>query len=254
MTAEAYFLVHAEINWFYISFVFFSTLVLYSFPTFTETNFSPEYSERHKWISEHKKLLLVFSVIGVLVCGTLTFFFPFKFILSFAPVALIAFAYFFPQTHLRSIAGLKAGIVALVWTCVTAIYPLLLVFNLDMSGTFENSNVTVMILNFLFIFPLCVIYNVRDIEADRKAGVKTFPVIYGTKATIAVCMFSLVLFSALVIISADDIEIKLILLLSAAASAVFLFFASEKRSDYYYSFWIDGMIVLQAILVILAGN
>jgi 4-hydroxybenzoate polyprenyltransferase len=248
-TAETYLLAHSGINGIYISFVFFSTLVLYGLPSFTETNFSSDHPERHKWISEHKKLLFVFSAIGIIVCGMLSFFFQFRFILSFVPIVLIALAYFFPQTHLRGITGLKAGIVALVWTGVTAFYPLLLLSDMEMNNLYEEKNVTILLLNFLFIFPLCVIYNVRDIEADRKAGVRTLPVIYGVRVTIAFCIMSLLAFSGLTFFSSFWNEVKASLITSGIISAVLILFASEKRAEYFYSFWIDGMILLQALLL-----
>ena len=176
-----------------------------------------------------------------------------KFLLWFIPIVIIALAYFFPQTQLRSITGVKTFIVAFVWTCVTAVFPLLLISGFDLSA-FVYDNTVIFLQNFLFIFPLCVIYNVRDIDADRKSGVKTFPVVYGLKVTIAVCLISLILFSALVILSPSFRDFKAMLLLSAAVSAALLLFASGKRSDYYYTFWIDGMILLQAGLVILLNH
>jgi 4-hydroxybenzoate polyprenyltransferase len=95
---------------------------------------------------------------------------------------------------------------------------------------------------------------VKDIDADRKVGVKTFPIIYGVKWTVVICLISLILFSAVVIMSENVLGIKSALLLSAASAAVFLLFASEERSDYYYSFWIDGMILLQAGMVLIVNQ
>lgn len=253
MAAETFFLFQSGINWIYVIFVFSSTMVLYNFPVFTEANFQPEYSPRHRWISENRKTLLILSILGSIPVGISVFFFPMKFLLWFIPIVIIALAYFFPQTQLRSITGVKTFIVAFVWTCVTAVFPLLLISGFDLSA-FVYDNTVIFLQNFLFIFPLCVIYNVRDIDADRKAGVKTFPVVYGLKVTIAVCLISLILFSALVILSPSFRDFKAMLLLSAAVSAALLLFASGKRSDYYYTFWIDGMILLQAGLVILLNH
>jgi UbiA prenyltransferase family len=252
MAAETFFLLPSAINWLYVAFVFSSTLMLYTFPVFTESNFHPEYSLRHRWISENRKIILLISISGLVPTGILVFFFPIKFILWFIPIVIIALAYFFPQTRLRSITGVKTFIVAFVWTCVTALFPLLLISNFDLSS-FRYDNAAILLQNFLFIFPLCVIYNVRDIEADQKAGVKTFPVVYGVRVTIAVCLISLVLFSALIILSPPFKELKTGLLLSAVISAALLLFASEKRTDYYYSLWIDGMVLLQTGFVILSA-
>ena len=263
-TIETYLLIHAKINWIYILFVFLSTLVLYNFPTFLEDNFAPEYSERHKWVSENKKPLSVISLIALLGVIVTIFSFPFKFILLFTPIAVIAFAYFFPQTQLRSITGLKTAIVAFVWTSVTGIFTLLLNFNFDFNNSFGNGRTEILLQNFFFIFPLCVIFNVRDIEADRNAGVKTFPVIYGVKKTILVCLISLLIFSTIVFFSNYDLKIIITLLLSCFVTAIFILLIPTEVNaspslwegfrmgyDYYYSFWIDGTILLQAGLMVL---
>jgi len=249
MVAETFLLCKTGIHWLYVSFVFLSTLVLYNFPVFTETNFLAEHSPRHKWISENRKIILIISSVAFIPAGILIFFFPMKFVLGFIPVVSIALAYFFPQTHLRGITGVKTFIVAFVWTCVTATFPLLFISDFDFSFLSGGENITMLLQNFFFIFPLCIIYNVRDIEADRKAGIRTFPVVYGVKATIAVCLISLVLFSSLVILSFSFSDVKTGFLFSAVVSAVLLLLASEKRSEYYYTFWIDGMILLKVILL-----
>ena len=249
ITAETYLLIYFPINWHYVAFVFFSTLVLYNFPVFFEKNYSAGESERVRWIAENKKLLAGISGTALVAAVILIFFFPFKFILFFAPIAGVAFAYFFPQTHLRSITGLKAGIVAFVWTCVAAIYPQLILS--DFNFSFGNREGTIILLNFIFLFPLSVIFNVRDIEADRKAGVKTFPLMYGVKNTIVICLLALLIFSALVVFSSFATPIKISFLLAAATAAILISAATENRSDHFYVFWIDGLLLLQALLVAL---
>ena len=253
-TVETYLLIGAEINWSYSTFVFFSTLVLYNFPVLQAENFLPEYSERHTWVSENKKPVALISAIAFAGSVATIFFFPFKFILLFAPVASMALAYFFPQTQLRSIAGLKTAIVAFVWVSITGIFPLLLTSHFEWHNSFGNGRATVLLQNFFFIFPLCAIFNVRDVEVDRYAGVKTFPVIYGVKKTILLCLVSLFIFSTIVLFSpALKAVVVLQLLLSATFSAALILTASPAKKDYYYSFWIDGMILLQAGLVALSS-
>lgn len=247
MAWQTFFLIHADVNWLFIAFVFSATLALYNFPVFIPENFSAERSERHQWVRTNKKLLVILFLIASAAAGLLSLSFPFKFILWFAPAALLALAYFFPQTQLRGIVLLKTLVVAFVWTCTTALMPLLLISDFQ----FSEISRTVLLENFLFIFPLCLIFNVRDIEGDRQAGVQTIPIIYGVKFTIGVCLAFFVLFSALSFFSSQLHEFRIGLLISAVVSAGLILFASEKRSDYYYSLWVDGMILLQTIVIFL---
>jgi len=256
ITAETYFLVHSEINCLYISFVFFSTLFLYDFPSlyFAEEAFSANQSERHKWNIENRNILIVLSAISCVVLATTVFFLPLKFILWLLPNAVLAFAYFFPQTRLRSITGLKAAVVAIVWVMTTAFYPALLssVSNAETGTVFTNSNIFLFTERFLFMLPLCVIFNVRDIEADRIAGVRTIPVIYGLRPTIIICLISLLLFSALVFFNRRFSAEAIALIISAIVSEILILKSSANKNDYFYSLWTDGMILLQALMVYLS--
>jgi 4-hydroxybenzoate polyprenyltransferase len=251
MAAETFLLLHSEINWLYVVFAFSSTLVYYDLPSlfFAEKTFSESESTRLKWIYGNQKTLFVLLIGGIIVSAAMLFFFPLRFVPGFVPIGLIALAYFFPQTGLRKIMGLKAGVIALVWTGVTAIYPLLIRSDYDIQKLFTGENKFIVLQNFFFMFPLCVIFNVRDIEADKKAGVKTFASVYGTEKTIIICILSLFIFSALVYYCWKfSIEANL-LFTSSIISAIFILRATPDRNDYYYSLWIDGMILLQFLLV-----
>ncbi len=247
ITAETYLLIHSDINWLYIIFVFFSTILLYAFPSlfFAEEAFSVNQSERHRWIIENRNTLIGFSVISSLVLAVTVFFFPLKFILLMIPNVVLAFAYFFPQTRLRSITGLKAIIVAFVWTMVTYVYPFLL-DNLSLEKSLLGA-----LERFLFLIPICIIFNVRDVEADRIAGVRTIPVIYGVKPSIISCLISLLLFCAFVFFNRGFSAEAIALTASAIITGILILKSSPEKDDYFYSFWIDGMIILQAELIIM---
>lgn len=249
MAAGTYLLLNATVNWIFIVFVFSSTLALYNLPVFIPGNFSSGGSERHQWVFAQKKMLMFICLIAAVISGTLLLFFPIKFMFWFAPVAILSVAYFFPQTQLRGIAVVKTIVVAFVWTCTTAVFPLLLNSGFD-RHCFNEPNATILLQNFLFVFPLCLVFNVRDIEADKRVGVRTLPVIYGVKFTIAVCLVFLAVFIALVILSPFLEDAQAGLLLSGLLASFLILYASDKRSDIYYTLWIDGMILVQVILLV----
>jgi len=250
ITIETYLLVHAEINWLYAGFIFSSSIVLYNYPSLFLSG-DEQHSNRHRWILANKKTIWVISIPALIATSVLIFFFPLKFILWFAPVAVLSFAYFLPVTNLRAIPVLKAVVVAFVWTCVTYFFPLLL----EPISPFEMG--TGGASRFFFLLSLAVAFNIRDIEVDRKADVKTLPVIYGAQMTKILCLIFLFIFSLLIIFSSDEMNVKCALMLSAAGTAALIAFASEKRPEYFYSLWMDGMIILQTIIllsVIFAGK
>jgi 4-hydroxybenzoate polyprenyltransferase len=192
---------------------------------------------------ENRNALIILSAISLITLAITVFFFPLKFILWMTPNAVLAFAYFFPQTRLRSIMGLKAIVIAFVWTMVTYVYPFLLDnFSLEKNwnGALER---------FLFLIPICIIFNVRDVEADRIAGVRTIPVIYGIKPSIITSIVSLLFFSALVFFNRGFSAEAIALTASAIITGILILKSSPHKDDYFYSFWVDGVIVLQFLLV-----
>ncbi len=255
LTVETYLLVHSKIDPEYVFFSFFSTLVFYGLPSmfFAKEVFSENEAGRIKWIHENKNIIAVSLLFGIIGTAITLFFFPLKFMVGFAPIALLAFAYFVPQTGIRRVMGVKAGIVAVVWTSVTAIYPLIVITGYDFLSVLKGANGIIVLQNFLFVFPLCVIYNVRDIDADNIAGVRTFPSIYGLRITIAICIASLLLFSFVVFYFWNFSATAFLLFLPALISAILIMQAGKEKHDYYYSFLIDGMMLLKGILAVISS-
>jgi len=241
LTVETYLLLYSEINWLYAGFIFSSSIVLYNSPCLFLAG-EEKHSERHRWIFANKKIIWLISLPALIATGVFIFFVPLKLILWFAPVAVLSFAYFLPIPNLRAIPIVKAVVVALVWTCITYCFPMM--FSPLSSGRGAGGEA-----RFFFLLALAIAFNIRDIEVDRKAGIKTFPVLFGIHKTKIACVFFLMICCVLTIYTSYKEEIKSGLLLSVVAAAVLILFASEKRSEYFYSLWMDGMILLQLLLV-----
>lgn len=249
ITVETYLLIHSEINWVYAGFIFSSSLVLYNYPSLFLSG-TEQHTARQGWILANKKIIWVISLSALSATCVLVFFFPLKIILWFVPVAVLSFAYFLPITNLRAIPVLKAVVVALVWTCITFYFPLMFSPLSIWGGVGGDAR-------FFFFLSLAIAFNIRDIEVDRSAGIKTLPVIFGIQKTKTVCVLFLTVSSLLTIFTSYEVEIKFGLLISAAVASVLILFASAKRSEYFYSLWMDGMILLHAIIllsVIFAGK
>ncbi|MBI4930937.1 MAG: hypothetical protein HY841_09260 [Bacteroidetes bacterium] len=249
MTIETYFLIHSEINWLYILFVCASTFALYNFQRlfYTAKASGDSKSERHHWIFENKKPLMILSAIALVGIAIIIFSFPLNFILWFLLFGLISLSYFLPFTNLRRIPLVKAALVALVWTCITYYFPVLF---LSPSGGGAGGGLS----RFFFLLSLAIAFNIRDIEIDRKSAVKTLPVIYGEMPAKLLCVIFLLIFSALVFLSDYVLKIQIALLFSSLVTVILIFNASESRSEYFYSLWMDGMILLQLLLVLIAVN
>ena len=231
--------------------VFSATIVFYCLPSlfFARTAFSPNESERHLWIIRNRRILAGVFLTGVAGTAFSLLFLPWKLFFWLALVALPGFAYFMPATYLRKIPIVKAATVAMVWIGMTTFLPLLIIHDFQLKEVFSPDNEKIGLMNFLFVLPLCIIYNVRDIELDRKARVHTLPVLFGVFPTILLCLISLAGSAVVIRFSGFPVTLQCGLYASLLVTGIVISFASRDRRDSYYSLWVDGMILLQTLMI-----
>lgn len=120
------------------------------------------------------------SVLGV--CGILGF---------------ISLAYSLPllpfssRKRIREMGWLKILALALVWTIVTSVLPILYWHKAVTMFPYE------IVLRLAFIFALCVIFDIRDIKTDGANNIRTLPQIIGLGNSYRLITSSIILFVAL---------------------------------------------------------
>jgi 4-hydroxybenzoate polyprenyltransferase len=106
------------------------------------------------------------------------------------------------------------------------------------------------------MFILCLLFDVRDTAIDRKENIATLSVMLGKRRSYLLCYFLLMIFIALSVIQfiylPDRLQL-IAMLLSAAATAIIIELSKKNNSDVFYLACIDGMMLLQAALVIFAS-
>ena len=107
------------------------------------------------------------------------------------------------------------------------------------------------------MFILCLLFDIRDTEVDRKESIATLSVKLGVKRSYILCYLLLMIFIALSIIHfiylPDSIQL-IAMLVSAAATIIAIEFSKKNNSDVIYLACIDGMMLLQALLVIFTSS
>jgi 4-hydroxybenzoate polyprenyltransferase len=177
--------------------------------------------------------LNVNQIVIVLLAGAITGLYSIPFIGKFS---------------IRSLGLVKTLFVAIVWVLITTVLPLYA------SITDLNLNsFSLLITNFLFILPLCIVFEIKDIEDDKRAGLITLPMYFGilkTKYIALTIPISYAAFSILTYFSNGDIEYnepakKIANLIPFIASAFIINAVDEKRSSLFYYAVIDGLMLLQ---------
>ena len=152
---------------------------------------------------------------------------------------------------LRNIPGLKPLMIALVWSLSSVLLP---IFEADYHNqqSLSNSEIFLLILTrFIFVGAMTIPYDIRDISEDRKVGLKTIPVVLGEKKASLFCqiMFG-IYFAVLLLRSPHILRVDFWAFAAMFALTWWLIFVSrKKKDDYFYFFYLDGIFILQYIML-----
>jgi len=239
-------------------FVFFSTLALYNFHRLMGVRrIKPEdQGEITGWAAKHQFTLLMLVIIGL---GGLGFFFfqlPIKIISTLIPLGAISVFYELPLVkynkgfeRLRNLWLSKAFLITIVWGLTTALLPAM---NMNLS-LLDFRIWLVVTERILFIFILALNFDARDVIFDQHDALKTIPIVYGKEVTnklyriisVAFLLISLVHYLAL----QREWGAALAMTISIACTYLVVIKTEPRKSDYYYMFLVDGMMLWQFLLL-----
>ncbi len=245
-------------------FIFFSTILIYNFHRvsglFEDHFFSVElFSERLKKIPFSVKMMTCIAVTGMLSSAC---FIQVKTLFWFLPLALLTLAYSVPvlkvngkMKRLREIFLVKITTLAFVWSFVTVTLPFI-DFGIDV---FTKSSLSIFAQRFLFMLAICIPFEIRDMEQEKKWGNMTLPQLIGINKSKMVGVFALLIFTLLVFFQFDRNEIAdhsihhytAPLIISAIIASLFILSSHQHRSNYYFRIFTDGTMQLQFILLLL---
>ncbi|MDQ2720552.1 MAG: UbiA family prenyltransferase [Bacteroidota bacterium] len=234
-------------------FVFGATLAQYNLHYLVKT-VAVKDSERLAWSQRNKNIHVVLLIAGSVLILFSLFSFHLKHFIILIFLGGISLLYSFPflpfgkKRRIKDFGLFKILTITFLWTLVTAWFPV-------NSMPFEtNLFLFVFVKRFVFLFVLCLLFDVRDIEIDDKEEIKTLAVILGKKRSYLLAYFSLILFVILCIAQYLYLPQRgafISMMISAALTLVIVEFTKKTNSDFIYLAGIDGMMLLQAILVYL---
>ena len=262
-----------ETHWFFniplkvsslLLFVFFATFFEYNLHVIAGrlTILKPLESIRHLFSPSVSVVLRTCIIVGFI--STIVTFFLLDPVLMAGVVisGTITLSYSMPLikrrgklVRMREITYLKVFTVALGWTLITVVVPLL-----EYLHTISTEALSILILRrFLFIYAITIPFEIRDMERERRFGNVSLPMLYGVKVMKVVGIVILVLFCILSAVHEKYFLFELAgrksffipLMISAIAAAWLIVFASDKKSNWYFKFWTDGTMILQFLLLLL---
>lgn len=248
-------LLGSEVRWEIIALVFAATLFIYNFDRLLVLkSMAGLKSERHVWIVRNARYLVLLVVLSVLVTVFLAFGLGADEILYLGHLGILSLLYSLPlfksgreeRRALRSFRGLKIFLIAYVWAATTAVLPAL-----DMGKSLFDFHVILLFIErSLFIFAATLPFDIRDYRSDTQSGVVTIPHLLGVKQAKWVAYICTIVFMALSILHYNHegwmIAARMI---SGVSMLLVIRYADETRHEYYYTGLIDGLLIVQAVLV-----
>ncbi len=229
--------------------VFGSTLFVYNTPRIVKRP-SGKHSRSHDFRTWH----FLFFFAGMLLTIVGLCHMRFQMIAASTALGVFAFAYFLPllphkeKKRLRDFGWLKITVLASVWTIATSVLPILYLQKNSADYPFE------ILLRFVFIFTLCIIFDIRDMQKDMQNNITTLPNKVGIANSYLLINFTLVLFSMLSIVQYVRFPFPARLagaLLTALITWLVVRYLRRHPSDRAYLCMADGVMLVYAALVLL---
>ncbi len=240
-------------NFSFYAFVFGATIVQYNLHYIVK-KVAAQNSERLLWSQRNKNIHLILLIAGCFLILFSLFSFHLKHFFILFILGCISFLYSFPflpfpkKRRIKDYGFLKIITLALLWTLVTVWFPV--------SGHIYDGGlfIFVFVKRLLFMFILCLLFDMRDIEVDTSENIKTLAVVLGRKRSYILSYVLLLIFVLLSVAQYfyfPQIQFLVPMLISAAATLITIEITKKSNSDFVYLAGIDGMMLLQAILVFL---
>lgn len=215
-------------------FAFFGTIFGYNFIKYED------FFRNKKPLRFELKAIAIVSVISLL--ASIFFFFclgsvtQITAIIFFGLTFLYTVPVFSKKKNIRNWSGVKIYIVAICWSGVTTLLPLM------NAGTEVFSDVILKCCQrFLLVISLILIFEIIDLKTDDPA-LKTVPQRIGVAKTKILGILILIpLYFLEFLKSTIDINQLFVNAILVITTALFMLFANQNRSKYYTSFWVESI-------------
>jgi 4-hydroxybenzoate polyprenyltransferase len=231
------------------SFIFWSTLFIYQINTRDPLRLFKEFSLK----TIHRRGFLETGIIFSSLIITILHipFLNLPTVLFAGGLGLLSILYNLPEKTLtsniiplRGIPLLKIFIIALVWAGISSLLPLALSQKLYFSG----NAFLLFVANFLFILGITLPFDIRDFVNDQKKSLLTIPHVMGILYTKMLALLSISGFAVLMSFLVGWIFLLPLLL----ATTILIVKTTPERNEFYFTFWLDGTILLYFLVIYLS--
>ena len=227
-------MIYGQVSVELLSIAFLITLAGYNLQRIRRGKEINSSGSKDNWLTKNTLPLVIILVISFCSCIYFLIDFSVYKLIVFTPFLFIVLFYRWPILGIsfRDIPFVKILLIAFSWAFVTVFLP-----NLFFGK--ECFSAWIYILgSFLYIIGITIPFDIRDVELDKRTK-KTIPQLVGSQTACLVATIILVLVGFLFLFLAHNFMFFHCLL-----SAFIVSFAYKNRPDWYYSFILDGLLVI----------
>jgi len=249
------FLLNSRSDFNLLAFIFFATICSYSFHWFL-TSHSVIPSPRINWTTNNKVIHVILFLIGLAGAGFF-FFMLIEYWFWLLIASAITFLYSAPKIPhkyfraLRKVALGKTIFLSMVWMYVTTVLPIVV------SNKEWNTSFTLFIIGrFFLIYAICILFDLRDREDDKEAGIRSLITYLSKRNIFIVFIFSLCIYLIVTIwllYCGYELKSIVVLLIPGIIVGLLYNYANKNFSDTLYYFVLDGLMALSAMLMLIPG-
>ncbi len=246
ITWETYIIHDYPIDYEVIGFVFFATILTYTFQRSVKLlNQSRTQNARLRWMRRNDLLVKAILILSTVACIRHAFYFTFEVYVLLVGCGFLSLFYIVKipgklGKNLRDIPSLKIFLIATVWSATATLIPYLNLQN--HVGEFPWLLFTA---NFLFIIALTIPFDIRDLHLDEPEK-KTIPQLVGERRSVQIAVVLLIVYWPLLCLLTGLILYAS--LLGVCLSIILVNGAKKASNDFYFSFVIDGLLILLPLL------
>ncbi|HET9745694.1 MAG TPA: UbiA family prenyltransferase [Chitinophagaceae bacterium] len=214
-------------------------------------------SHRLEWGEKHKNYHFLLSFAG-LIGAAICFFFIKEHWFYIGIAAVLTFLYsapkisFPPFQWLKKIAIGKTIFLAMAWTYVTAMLPVLIE-----ESSISTKAVLFVLSQFFLIYAICILFDFRDREDDKAEGIRSMITYFNEKGIDILFSLSVLIFiTGTFLLGNEGIQGRHIMFLLVPAIILVPVYKYAKRnfSDYLYYFVLDGLMMFSGLLLWLVNR
>ena len=225
--------------------IFYGAIVGYNFLKYAGT------AEKYIFVDKtYTKIIQGLSFLAFFLSIYYIFHLPFKILYRIGGLVVVTVLYLIPlsttKRNIRSLAGIKVFIVALVWTASTVLLPVINANNKVDFNVFIEA-----IQRFVYVIIIMIPFEIRDLKEDS-IQLKTIPQQLGIKNTKIFGLVFLIPFYLMEFLKdVVDSENLIVMAILSIITGVLIVFSEENQGKYYSGFWVESLPILWWVLLLL---